>query len=152
MGLLKEFKAFAMRGNVVDMAVGIIIGAAFGKIVTSMVNDIVMPLVGALTGGGSFGDQFVWLGAGDKPATIEAAKAAGQAYIAWGPFLQTTIDFLIIAFVIFLMIKAMNRATSAFQKPSEGPAPTTKDCPRCCSTIAIKATRCPNCTSELGAT
>ena len=108
MGIVKEFKEFALKGNLVDMAVGIVIGGAFGKIVSSLVGDVIMPLVGSLTGGGSFGSQFLWLGEGDKPATIEAAKESGQAFIGWGPFLQNTIDFLIIALAIFIVIKAMN--------------------------------------------
>jgi large conductance mechanosensitive channel len=151
MGLIKEFKAFALKGNVVDMAVGIVIGGAFGKIVASLVGDVIMPLVGSLTGGGSLGRYFLWLGKGDKPASIEAAKATGEAYIAWGPFVQTTVDFLIIAVAIFLMVKAMNRARSMVEwEKEETPAePTTKTCEFCQSSIPIKATRCPNCTSQL---
>lgn len=128
MGLLKEFKEFAMKGNVVDMAVGIIIGGAFGKIVTSLVNDVVMPVVGALTGGGSFGGRFLWLGEGDKPASLDLAQKSGEPYIGWGPFVQTTLDFMIVAAVIFLMIKAMNRLRDAVEgapgaEASEPPAP-----------------------------
>ena len=123
MKLLQEFKEFAMKGNVVDMAVGIIIGGAFGKIVNSMVNDIIMPLVGAMTGGGSFGNRFLWLGEGDAPGSLEAAKESGQAYIGWGPFVQTTIDFLIMAFAIFMMIKAMNRLREAVEGAPEEEAP-----------------------------
>lgn len=128
MSLLKEFRDFAMKGNVVDMAVGIIIGAAFGKIVSSLVSDIMMPLLGAVVGKGSFGTQFLWLGTADKPPSIEAAKASGEAYIAWGPFVQTTIDFLIVAFAIFMMVKAMNHAKSLFAAkeaaaPAAPPAP-----------------------------
>ncbi len=151
MKILEEFKQFAMRGNVIDMAVGIVIGGAFGKIVTSMVNDIIMPLMGAITGGGSLGAQYLWLGDADKPPTIEAAKATGDAYIAWGPFAQTTLDFLIVAFAIFMMIKVMNQATNVLKKPKvETPtAPTTKICEYCKSEVAIKATRCPHCTSQL---
>lgn len=123
MGLIREFKEFAMKGNVVDMAVGIIIGGAFGKIVNSMVGDIIMPVVGALAGKGSFGSQFLYLGEGDKPASIEAAKAAGAPYIAWGPFVQTTIDFVILAFAIFMMIKLMNKASAlALSRKAETPA------------------------------
>jgi large conductance mechanosensitive channel len=124
MGLIKEFKEFAMKGNVVDMAVGIIIGGAFGKIVTSMVGDIVMPLVGALQKkGGSMGAQFLWLGSGEKPASLEAAKASGEAYIAWGPFAQTTLDFVIVAFAIFALLKIMNTAKARFEKKAaETPA------------------------------
>lgn len=123
MGLIQEFKKFALRGNVVDMAVGIIIGGAFGKIVSSLVGDIVMPLVGSLTGKGSLGNAFLWLGEGDKPATLEAAREAAGAYIAWGSFAQTTIDFLIIAVAIFAMIKIMNRIQEEFADEPEGKKP-----------------------------
>lgn len=126
MGLIREFRDFAMKGNVVDMAVGIIIGAAFGKIVNSMVGDIIMPVVGAMAGKGSFGSQFLYLGPGEKPASIEAAKAAGAPYIAWGPFLQTTIDFTILAFAIFLLVKAMNAAKELSAK-KEAAAPKAPD-------------------------
>jgi len=112
MGLIKEFKEFAMKGNVVDMAVGLIIGAGFGKIVQSMVKDIIMPVVGALADTGSIGDKFLYLGSGENPGTIEAAQKAGEPYIAWGPFLQTSIDFLIVAFSVFMIIKLINRAKS----------------------------------------
>lgn len=108
MGLIQEFKDFAMKGNVVDMAVGIIIGGAFGKIVSSLVGDVIMPLVSALSGGTNFTDKFIWLGSGDKPATLEAAKAAGGAFLGWGSFLQNVLDFLIVASAIFAMIKVMN--------------------------------------------
>ena len=118
MGLLKEFRDFAMKGNVVDMAVGIIIGGAFGKIVQSLVGDIIMPVVGALAGKGSFGSQFLFLGDGERPSSIEAAKATGKPFIAWGPFVQTTIDFLILAFAIFLMVKLMNKAKQLAEKKS----------------------------------
>lgn len=152
MGLIKEFKEFAMKGNVMDMAVGIIIGGAFGKIVASLVGDIIMPVVGAFTGGGSLGSQYVWLGDKTDPGTLDLAKTSGEAYVAWGPFAQTTIDFLIIAFAIFMMIKVMNKARSRVEgdKKEEAPAaPTTKNCEFCQSQISIKATRCPNCTSHL---
>lgn len=127
MGLLNEFKDFAMKGNVVDMAVGIIIGGAFGKIVSSMVSDIMMPLLGAVMGKGSFGTQFLWLGSGDKPSSLDEARKLGEPFIAWGPFVQSTIDFLIVAFAIFLMIKAMNKAQSYMAKneaPAGPPEPT----------------------------
>ena len=117
--MLQEFKKFALKGNVVDMAVGIIIGGAFGKIVSSMVNDIIMPLVAAMTGGVDFSQRFLWLGEGDKPETLEAAKEVGGAYLGWGAFLQNTIDFVIIAFAIFLAVKAMNRAKEQFEKEEE---------------------------------
>jgi len=153
MGLIKEFKEFAMKGNVMDMAVGIIIGGAFGKIVTSLVGDIIMPLVGAITGGGSLGDKLLYLGKLEEtdtgPITLERAKELGGAYINWGPFAQTTIDFLIIAFAIFMMIKIMNRARTLVEGEAEVKAPTKKDCEFCQTEISIKATRCPNCTSEL---
>lgn len=117
MGLVKEFKDFAMKGNVVDMAVGVVIGAAFSKIVGSLVADIIMPIVGALQKqGGSIGTRFLWLGDGTKPPSIDIAKASGSAYIGWGPFVQTTIDFLIVAVAIFAMIKMMNTAKARFEK------------------------------------
>src|SRR5690606_24897635 len=119
MGMLQEFKKFALRGNVVDMAVGIIIGGAFGKIVSSLVGDLVMPMVGALTGKTSFGEQFAWFGDGAKPASLELAREAGGPYIAWGSFVQTTIDFIILAFAIFLMIKLMNKAQERFAEKPE---------------------------------
>ncbi|MEP0827979.1 MAG: large conductance mechanosensitive channel protein MscL [bacterium] len=144
--MFKEFKEFAMRGNVVDMAIGIIIGAAFGKIVTSVVNDILMPPIGLLMGKMDFSSLFINL-SGTAYPSLAAAKAAGAATINYGVFLNTIIDFIIVAFVIFLLVKQMNRL-----KRQEVPAPavaTTKECPFCFSTIAIKATRCPSCTSEL---
>ena len=131
MGLIKEFKEFAMRGNVMDMAVGIIIGGAFGKIVASLVGDVIMPCVGALAGTGSLGGQFIWLGEGDRPASIKAAAESGSPYIGWGPFVQTAIDFLIIAFAIFMMIKVMNRVQSLVaqeeEKAEEAPAAPPED-------------------------
>jgi large conductance mechanosensitive channel len=122
MSLLKEFRDFAMKGNVVDMAVGIIIGAAFGKIVTSMVSDVMMPILGAVAGKASFGSQFLWLGEGDKPKSLDLARESGEAYIAWGPFVDTTINFVIVAFAIFLLVKAMNKA-QALYKTAEAAAP-----------------------------
>jgi len=142
MGMLKEFKEFAMRGNVVDMAVGIIIGGAFGKIVTSMVNDVLMPPIGVMMGGVDFSS----LGITVKQATVDAAgKASPAVVIGYGKFINNVIDFVIVAFCIFLMIKAMN----ALRKPAPPAAPTTKDCPYCLSAIPLKASRCPNCTSEV---
>lgn len=145
--MLKEFKAFATRGNVVDMAVGIIIGAAFGKIVASFVADILMPPIGLLLGGVDFTNLFVSLSGGEFP-TLEAAKAAGAATLNYGVFLATLLDFVIIAFSIFMMIRLISRMK---KKEEEAPAaePTTKDCPFCLSNIPIKATRCGHCTSEL---
>ena len=155
MGLIKEFKEFAMKGNVMDMAVGIIIGVAFGKIVTSLVGDVIMPLIGAVTGGGSLGDKLLYLGSlredEQLPITLERAKELGGAYINWGPFVQTTVDFIIIAFAIFMMIKLINRARALVEGEVEELAPTKKKCEFCQTEISIKATRCPNCTSELSA-
>ncbi len=141
MGLIKEFKEFAMRGNVVDMAVGIIIGAAFGKIVTSLVNDVIMPPVGMLMGKVDFSQLAITLS--EKTADAEAVT------IKYGVFLNTVLDFIIVAFCIFMVIKAMNQMKRKEEEPVK--EPTTKDCPKCCSSIPIKATRCPNCTSEIGA-
>jgi len=142
----KEFKEFAMRGNVLDMAVGIIIGAAFGKIITSFVNDVLMPPLGLLFGKVDFSNLYITLS--DKSfATLEEAKKAGAATIKYGVFINTIIDFLIVAFAIFLMIRQINRFT---RQPEPAPAVvTTKECPYCFSVIPIKAIRCPNCTSEL---
>ncbi|HSO61994.1 MAG TPA: large conductance mechanosensitive channel protein MscL [Desulfobacterales bacterium] len=144
--MLKEFKEFAMRGNVVDMAVGIIIGAAFGKIVSSFVADVLMPPIGLLLGKVDFSNLFINL-SGQSYPSVEAAKAAGAATMNYGMFLNTVIDFLIVAFAIFILIKQINRLTA---KKAEAPAePTTKDCPRCLSQIPIKATRCAHCTSDV---
>jgi large conductance mechanosensitive channel len=143
--MLKEFKEFAMRGNVVDMAVGIIIGAAFGKIITSAVSDIIMPPIGLLLGRVNFNDLFFSLD-GKKYASLAAAKAASAPTINYGTFINTILDFLIVAFVVFILIKQLNRAM-----PPAPAAVTTKECNFCASQIAIKATRCPNCTSQLAA-
>ena len=149
MGMIKEFKEFAMRGNVVDMAVGIIIGGAFGKIVTSMVGDILMPPIGKAMGGVNFVDKFVNLGGGEYKSLAEA-KAAGAAVIAYGSFINVVIDFIIVAFCIFLIIKGMNAMKHRLEHAPAAPAaPMTKECPRCFSTIPIKATRCPHCTSDV---
>jgi len=142
--MLKEFKAFAMRGNVVDMAVGIIIGAAFGRIITSLVSDILMPPIGLLIGKVDFSGLFLSL-SGKSYATLAEARAAGAATINYGVFLNTLIDFLVVAFAIFLLVRQINR----WNKPAPAPAPSTKECPYCASAISVKATRCPNCTSEL---
>ncbi len=143
--MLLEFKDFIMRGNVVDMAVGIVIGVAFGKIVTSLVNDIIMPPIGLLLGKVNFQDMYVNL-SGQTFTSLDAAKAAGVPTINYGVFLNTVLDFIIVAFVIFLVIHLMSRIKRPLVKT---PEPTTKNCPYCVSTIPIKATRCPNCTSEL---
>jgi large conductance mechanosensitive channel len=140
----KEFKQFIARGNVVDLAVGVIIGAAFGKIVTSFVNDILMPPIGLLLGNVDFANLFITLSGGSY-ATLAEAQAAGAATINYGVFINTIIDFLIVAFVIFLLIKQVNR----LKQPAPAAEPTTKACPYCLSEIPIKATRCPHCTSEL---
>ena len=142
--MLKEFKEFAMRGNVLDLAIGLILGASFGKIVTSFVNDILMPPIGLLLGRISFNDLFIDL-SGKGYATLEAAKSAGAPTVNYGMFLQNIIDFLIVAFAIFLLIKQVNR----FRKPAA--APDTKECPFCATTVPKKAVRCPACTSELKA-
>ncbi|MBN2339741.1 MAG: large conductance mechanosensitive channel protein MscL [Acidobacteria bacterium] len=144
--MFKEFKEFAMKGNVLDMAVGIIIGAAFGKIITSFVSDVLMPPIGMLMGGMDFSNLFLTLSGGEF-ASLAAAKEAGAATLNYGLFLNTVIDFLIVAFAIFLLVKQVNRMK---RKEEAAPAPDTKECPFCASAIAIKATRCPNCTSQLG--
>ena len=140
----KEFKDFIARGNVVDLAVGIIIGLAFGKIVTSLVNDIIMPPIGLLLGKVDFNNLFINL-SGKPYATLAAAKEAGAATINYGVFINTIIEFLIIALVVFLLV----RQISKIMKPAAPPAPPTKDCPYCYSAVPIKASRCPNCTSQL---
>jgi large conductance mechanosensitive channel len=146
--MLKEFKEFAMRGNVVDMAVGIIIGAAFGKIISSLVNDILMPPIGLLLGKMDFSNLFLNLS--DKPVTTMAeAKAAGAATINYGIFLNNIIDFIIVAFAIFLLVRQINRLRRKTEEVSA--APTTRECPYCLSPIPLKAIRCPHCTSELKA-
>ncbi len=142
----KEFKAFIMRGSVMDLAIGIIIGGAFGAIITSFVNDIIMPPIGLLLGKVNFSSLYVPLD-GKTYASLAAAKDAGAATINYGQFINTLINFLIIALVIFLVVRALNRL---IPKKAEAPAaPTTKACPFCATDIPIKATRCPNCTSEL---
>jgi len=142
--MLKEFKEFAMRGNVLDMAIGIIIGGAFGKIVSSVVSDIVMPPIGLLLGRVDFSSLFINLSGQPQPS-LAAAKAAGAPTINYGVFLQTILDFVIIAFVIFLLVKQVNR----LKKPEAPAAPTTKSCPFCVSDIPIKATKCAHCTSAV---
>ncbi len=148
--MLKEFKAFAMRGNVVDLAIGIIIGGAFGSIVKSLVDDVIMPPIGLLLGGIDFSDIFLLLREGPKApapyATLADAQAAGAVTVNLGLFLNSIITFLIIAFAVFLLVRAINR-----MKPQEAAAaPNTKDCPHCRMAIPVAATRCPHCTSELG--
>jgi large conductance mechanosensitive channel len=151
--MLKEFKEFVLRGNVLDMAVGIIIGAAFGTIVSSLVNDVIMPPIGLLLGGVDFANLFTLLKAGSPAgpyASLADAQAAGAVTINYGVFINAVISFLIVAFVVFLLIRSINRLRREEEAP---PAePTTKECPFCLSTIPIGATRCAHCTSELPAT
>ena len=150
--MFKDFKDFAMRGNVVDMAVGIVIGAAFGTIVKSFVDDVLMPPIGLLLGNVDFSNLFLTLKDGAKAAgpyaSLAAAKAAGAVTLNLGLFINTIISFLIIAFAVFLVIKGVNRMKQ--EKVAPPAEPTTKECPFCLSTIPLKATRCPHCTSELG--
>ena len=128
--MLKEFREFAMRGNVLDLAVAVIIGGAFGKIIASLVADVLMPLIGLVMGGVNFADL---------------SFTVGAAVVKWGAFVQSIVDFVIVAFVIFMIVRTMNR----MQKPAPVAAPTTKECPYCFSIVPLKATRCPNCTSQL---
>jgi large conductance mechanosensitive channel len=147
MSMIKEFRDFAMRGNVVDMAVGVILGAAFGKVVSSVVNDVLMPPIGKLVGNVDFSSLFVDLSGGGH-ASLEAAKAAGAATINYGLFINTMIDFVIVAFAIFLLVRTMNR----LKKKEEAPAaPTTRACPQCLMDIPLQAKRCGHCTSEVRA-
>jgi large conductance mechanosensitive channel len=142
--MFKEFADFIKRGNVLDLAVAVIIGAAFGKIVTSFVNDIIMPPIGLLLGGVDFNELYINLSGGSYPS-LAAAKEAGAATINYGTFINNVIDFLIVAFVIFLIVRQVNR----MKKPAPAAAATTKACPYCVTDIPLQATRCPNCTSEL---
>ncbi|MHB8500973.1 MAG: large conductance mechanosensitive channel protein MscL [Candidatus Acidiferrales bacterium] len=143
--MLKEFKEFAMRGNMLDMAVGIIIGVAFGKIVTSFVEDVMMPPLGRLIGPMDFSNRFISLSTAHYD-TIAAAKAAGVPTLNYGAFLNNVINFLIVAFAVFLIIRAVNRWTT---KPAPPTAPTTKDCPQCAMSIPMQAKRCGHCTTQL---
>jgi large conductance mechanosensitive channel len=148
--MFKEFKEFAMRGNVVDMAVGIIIGAAFGTIVNSLVQDVIMPPIGLLLGNIDFSNFFAVLKEGRVAgpyASVAAAKAAGAVTLNYGLFINTIISFVIVAFAVFLLVRTINRLRRQEEIPS--PVPTTKECIYCFSKIPIQATRCPNCTSEL---
>jgi large conductance mechanosensitive channel len=140
-GMMKEFKEFAIRGNVIDMSVGVIIGAAFGKIATSLTNDVVMPPISILLGSGRF-EGLTWV---LRPATEDKAAVA----LNLGAFLTTVLDFVIVAFVIFMVVKQINRLKAKPAPTQAPPSPTTKECPRCISTIPLKASRCPNCTSEI---
>lgn len=143
MSLKEDFKKFAMRGNVIDMAVGVIIGGAFGKIVGSLVNDVIMPPIGMALGKMDFKNLFVTLN-GKEYATLEAAKKAGAPVLAYGSFINSIVDFLILAFVVFIMVKQINKFT-----PPPAPKPEPRKCPYCKSEIADDATRCPHCTSQL---
>jgi len=154
--MLKDFKEFIMRGNMVDMAIGIIIGAAFGTIVTSLVKDIIMPPISLLTGSVDFNNLFWVMKKGDAtPAgtydytTLDQAHQLGATTLNYGAFINTIIVFLIVAFAVFLLIRAINNMRRRAEAPKAAAAPTTKDCPYCVSKIPLKATRCPNCTSEL---
>ena len=153
MKIVKEFKEFIMRGNVMDLAVGVIIGGAFGAIVTAFIDNMIMPFIGLLTGGMDFSQQFIVLKAPDgmeasQIKSIEQAKEVGANVWGYGAFITAVINFLIIALVIFLIVKAVNKAANLRKKEEEA-EPTTKVCPFCCTEIDIKATRCPHCTSEL---
>ncbi len=139
-----EFKKFAMRGNVIDLAIGVIIGSAFGKIISSFVSDVIMPLIGLLIGKVDFSSLFINLGA-EKYSTLAEAQAAGAPTLNYGIFINAVVDFLIVAFVIFLVVRGINK----LQKPAPVAAPTTKKCQFCVTDIPIEATRCPHCTSQL---
>ena len=149
-GLIAEFKEFVMRGNVLDMAVGVIIGGAFGTIITSLVNDILMPIITLITGGINFENWFIALDGGSYKTLAEATEA-GASTLNYGTFITQVINFLIVAFCIFMVVKAFNKASSLAKKeePVKEEAPTTKICPYCKSEINIEASRCPNCTSQL---
>lgn len=145
MGMMSEFKEFALKGSVLDLAIGIIIGGAFGKIVSSLVNDVIMPPIGLLLGGINFADKFIALD-GKTYANLAAAKAAAAPTINYGMFINVVIEFLIIAFVIFIMVKQINK----MRRQPEAPPANTKGCPYCKETIPLAAVRCPHCTSDLG--
>ena len=146
--MLKEFKEFAMKGNVLDMAIGVLLGAAFGKIVSSLVSDVLMPPIGLLAGRLDFSNLFIDLSGGGHK-TLAAAKAAGAATLNYGVFVNAVIDFIIVAFVIFIVVRQVNRMKRQQEAPP--PSPASKDCPYCLSAIPLKATRCAHCTSELKA-
>ncbi len=146
--IIQEFKVFIMRGNVLDLAVGVIIGGAFQGIINSLVNDVMMPLVTLCTGGINFTDWFIALD-GNEYATLAAAQQAGAATLNYGTFLTEVINFLIMAFVIFMMVKTMNAIAARGKKPESKPESQTKECPFCKSTVPAMATRCPHCTSIL---
>ena len=145
--MLKEFREFAMKGNVVDLAVGVIIGAAFGKIVDSLVNDVMMPPIGKILGGVDFANMFLVLGSGTF-ASVKAAKDAGAATLNYGVFINTIVNFVIVAGCLFVVVKAMN-ALRREEAPAPAPAPTTKSCPQCQMEVPIKAVKCGHCTSTI---
>jgi large conductance mechanosensitive channel len=150
--MLREFREFISRGNVMDLAVGVIIGAAFGKIVTTLVEGILMPPLGLILGRVDFASLFAVLdGSKGIPASLADAKTKGIPVIAYGQLLNDIVSFLIVGFAVFLLVKQVNRIKSALDKPAPSAAPSTKDCPFCASVISIKATRCPHCTSQLAA-
>ena len=146
--MMKEFKQFAIKGNMIDLAVGMIIGTSFNKIVSSLVNDMIMPLLGIFTGKIDFAKLFIALD-GKSYETLAAAEEAGVACFKYGSFLAGLLDFLIMAFIVFLFVRGINRLREANKEPEAPKAPTTKVCPFCKSEISIEATRCPHCTSEL---
>ncbi len=148
--MLKEFREFALRGNVLDLAVGVVVGGAFGKIVTSLVNDIIMPPVGLLIGGVDFQDLFVDL-SGRHSATLADAKAHGAATINFGLFLNATLDFVIVSFAVFIFIRQVNRFVRRISTDKPQPAAAARECPYCVSVIPARAKRCPQCTADLPA-
>ena len=145
---IQEFQKFIMRGNVVDMAVGVIVGGAFGKIITSLVNDMIMPPIGLILGKVNFSDLFLALN-GKKYATLIEAQKASAPTLNYGLFINTVINFVIVAFCIFLVIKQISHIQQRFEKPAAPPAPTTRECPLCCSAIPLKALRCCQCAADL---
>ena len=148
----KEFRDFIARGNVIDLAVGLIIGAAFGRIVTTLVEGILMPPIGLALGSVDFASLFTVLDSSKGiPASLAEAKAQGIPVIAYGQLVNDIISFLIVGLAVFILVKQVNRIKSGIDKPSEAPSPATRDCPFCFSTISIKATRCPHCTSQMSA-
>lgn len=146
--MLDEFKEFIARGNVIDLAVGVIIGGAFGKIVTSLTEDVLMPPVGMALGKIDFSSLFLSLNGQSYPS-LEVARAAGAPVLAWGLFLNNVVNFLIVAFCIFLLVKAINRFHRKKEAAPEAPAPAVRECPECLSSVPLKARRCPHCTSAL---
>jgi len=148
--MLQEFRKFIARGNVIDMAVGVIIGAAFGKIVSSLVNDIIMPPIGLILNRVNFANLFIPLSR-ERYATLADAKAAGAATINYGEFLTTILEFLIVAFAVFILVRQVNRLRERFEEKPAPAAPTTRACPYCQMDVSLKATRCPHCTSQVAA-